>query len=519
MKLYIILIGTVVLMALVTGYLAFSLEGRPPLSFDEVQETKNRFRQASMPHKIVDFHSLYYMRGQLQLIDPIYRVSKMEWETHNSSQLYSEKKRCHVSASLAPSHFFSKKEWLWEEYQCGRSLNFPEHFFEKNPFLHSSGNSYVYLAMKSGEKFFDPSWIRTHLPFFHVTELSEVKKLLGGHLNGDYGILEGFSKTSLGGLIRGEISLISNDYVLFKKSNKPLSLRYNVYQKTRLDHFLQETPYEVTAYESQDGCLHRDGNICWSYTEDYLSKFVGQSSFFIFIFSIILIVLVVWIILNKIRTDRHGNEKKRMALRILTHEFRTPVASLLLITEKLRSNFDNLKPDLQELCLRMSDDIFRLQRLTEMSGKYLHVQDNKKIVTFEKINIASVNNFVYDQIQYCIEQIHYLELEEDCSITTDAYWVGICIRNLVENALKHGNPPVIVRLIKTTNRVEVQVQDGGEVKFGSIDEMTSPFVKSRVSGGMGLGLNIVEKVIKEVGGKLTFSSSPTRFTLAIRRKL
>ena len=208
-----------------------------------------------------------------------------------------------------------------------------------------------------------------------------------------------------------------------------------------------------------------------------------------------------------------------MALRILTHEFRTPVASLLLITEKLRSNFDNLKPDLQELCLRMSDDIFRLQRLTEMSGKYLHVQDNKKIVTFEKTNIASVNNFVYDQIQYCIEQIHYLELEEDCSITTDAYWVGICIRNLVENALKHGNPPVIVRLMKTTNRVEVQVQDGGEVKFGSIDEMTSPFVKSRVSGGMGLGLNIVEKVIKEVGGKLTFSSSPTRFTLAIGRKL
>ena len=46
--------------------------------------------------------------------------------------------------------------------------------------------------------------------------------------------------------------------------------------------------------------------------------------------------------------------------------------------------------------------------------------------------------------------------------------------------------------------------------------MIGEFVKSGKSEGLGLGLNIVAKVVKAMGGVLTFRSRPTRFSIQLK---
>ena len=66
---------------------------------------------------------------------------------------------------------------------------------------------------------------------------------------------------------------------------------------------------------------------------------------------------------------------------------------------------------------------------------------------------------------------------------------------------------------------KVSIEDCGECSFTNIQEITSEFVKGEKSSGTGLGLNIVKKVLYDMGGELAFSRNPTKFELSIPWKI
>ncbi len=517
MRLYAVLIILVTSMAFLTGYVSLSLkDGLSRFSVDtgDLKRVRQQFEKQVAPLAILDFKDLYYLPGQIKLVNPLYTFSGFK------SLIFTNKTNamnCSEGISSSRKNFINTKEWLWNEYVCGYSQRLPFNFFVKAPYMHSSGFSYPYLAIQLNKDIFSSQdWIRNNIPLFHVTELSEVSKKVG-RLDGYYAVLADFSRESLIHLLKSESSILSKDKYLIRthKRTNTYGLVYKVYKRDHLEEFLNSSRYRVKSWDLYSNCSYRDGQVCWVYSPTALSRLIQESSSYLFYLLVFLLSVIMWMILNRIRADRKEDENRKMALRVLTHEFRTPVTSLLLQMENLTRNSEE-HSDLYEKHLKIKDNIYRLKRLTEMSQKYLSSQSKQKMIKFNSTLVSSLNQFFLDILSEFETEISFSGLVIDQSFYLDQYWISICVRNLVENAIKHGQAPVTVQIKKEGKALEICVADAGQATSLDLSRIKNPFVKGNKSEGMGLGLNIVYRTVKEMGGKFVLRKNPTRFYIKIK---
>ncbi len=114
---------------------------------------------------------------------------------------------------------------------------------------------------------------------------------------------------------------------------------------------------------------------------------------------------------------------------------------------------------------------------------------------------------------------------QNAHLSLDRHRAQIALRNLIENAIKYSRPefgPVTVRIVTTGDAALVTVEDYG---LGiSIDEQSrifEPFYRidpsrNRDTGGYGLGLSLVKKIMTAHGGDVLLESERDRgstFTL------
>jgi len=118
-------------------------------------------------------------------------------------------------------------------------------------------------------------------------------------------------------------------------------------------------------------------------------------------------------------------------------------------------------------------------------------------------------------LEHYKDQVEFYPLTQDLSGLLDPYWVEISLKNLIENAIDHGSKPIKVTLSHENKVFKVTVEDQGVCQFETLEDMCREFAKGKNSSGTGLGLNIVKKVMKEMGGELKFKKNPTRFILDI----
>ncbi len=518
MKLYVSLIFTAVMMAFASGYFVLFVKGSYQVTDSDLIKI-NRLKGAFTKHyKVqtnIDFSILFPTTDHLKLITPIYNLAEF-----NPSQipLFSTNKDCFVNISKEIISSRRLKELIWEEFRCKKRNYLPQNFFRRPPYLHRSGFSYVYLAYASGRKGFRrESWIKSNINLFHVLELNKLDDTEGW-----IEILSTLDNQNLESLGKGEIVIMTDRYLLVKSQKSRYSpliqffgssvVKYQAYHRSDFEQFLRETAYTIKTHRRGQECFYKDGQICWEYNIGHLFRLANKTNILLFSISLLVIVLVVWLLLNRIRMQRREEERKRLALQVLTHEFRTPIASMLIQMEVLNNKYSQLDPDVQELVLRLSSDVYRLQRLTESSRNYLRLQNKKQLIQLNKEMICSINDFFEEQLADH-EGVAFFPLQSDRMMFVDPYWLGIGIKNIIENASAHGKPPIEVRLKLIDDNLMIEISDCGDCEFDLLEKMSGEFVKGSHSHGTGLGLNIVRKIVDSFDGELKFIKAPTTFVL------
>jgi two-component system, OmpR family, sensor kinase len=85
--------------------------------------------------------------------------------------------------------------------------------------------------------------------------------------------------------------------------------------------------------------------------------------------------------------------------------------------------------------------------------------------------------------------------------------LGITLRNLIENAVRYGAPDEPIEIVIERGRRIRLLNGGAVIPSESLEALKKPFVRgSSVGAGGGLGLAIVDSVMRQIGGSLTLIS-------------
>jgi signal transduction histidine kinase len=96
--------------------------------------------------------------------------------------------------------------------------------------------------------------------------------------------------------------------------------------------------------------------------------------------------------------------------------------------------------------------------------------------------------------------------EGSALVSGDPDALGRAIRVLIDNAFRHGNPPVGITVTNRDRRVRVEVRDAGPgMPQGSEERIFERFYRAdpaRSGEGTGLGLSIARAIVQAHGGTI-----------------
>lgn len=518
--------------------MAFVFENAPalfiPSSKNKIEAELNLFLQKTTPTLEINFSELYGRNGQFQVLHPL--LDMLRWRLpgpNPSCQNEMEIRRAETTLTISDSHAnrecsskvfeaSEKDQWkneMLSDFLNGKRGSLPVHFLTKAPFVNRWGSSYAYLLNQSGLLPFNTkAWVEANLSFFKLSELSEIISKYDIQQK-EYFLISHLADEEVEEIVRASPLVMTASYLLVKNQSSfgfsPLS--YWVFDMKEVKAHFKKSQFEITTLNQDSACLESLGNICLSYNSQHAMAYVTRYSwaFLIVVGASLLVILSLYL---KYRYEKKKEQQKhRLALQVLSHEFRTPVSAMLLMMEQLTKHQSQLGIEEQDLITRISAEIYRLQRIIEMSKNYLQTDGPKVRYHFQRVD--SVNQWLLDFTEEFDKKIECELLKEDRSAMIDSYWLKLVLSNLIQNAFVHGKPPVYIRLHHTKDKLQIAVEDQGECEFNGLAEMTNAFIKTNSSKGMGLGLNIIKLVIEGLNSELQFSKAPTSFKLILKNTM
>lgn len=243
---------------------------------------------------------------------------------------------------------------------------------------------------------------------------------------------------------------------------------------------------------------------------------LGEASVFVFSLAV-----GIWLINRGYNREVNGAKQRRNFLLSITHELKSPIASIKLVLETLHKR--TLQRDQQEKLTKTG--------LYETDRLHMLVEDlllSAKLETayqpyLEPINLSALLQDLIHKLQskYATAIFHYKEAVESSTITADKSGLTSVALNLLENAVKYSpeSPQIDVCLQQQNGMIRFDVADQGiGVSDKEKEQIFEKFYRvgnedTRQTKGTGLGLYIVEQVVKAHHGTISVLDNKPRGTI------
>lgn len=217
-----------------------------------------------------------------------------------------------------------------------------------------------------------------------------------------------------------------------------------------------------------------------------------------------LLVLGLMRLEKSVRNERRKISRERNLLLGVTHELKTPLASVQLGLDSLR-RLNLEEKDKSQVLSNMQEGIHDLGNLVDdlLVATRAQRKESMQLVTFSWFQMVQDALLRFGEAQR--QRIEVFPGDQaSMEVTGDKALWGLATSNLVENALKYSQGKVEVHVFGQSGSAVIEVRDEGQgIPAGRRMEALEPFMRLSEEGqGTGLGLHLVSQTAELHGASL-----------------
>jgi two-component system OmpR family sensor kinase len=187
------------------------------------------------------------------------------------------------------------------------------------------------------------------------------------------------------------------------------------------------------------------------------------------------------------------------------HELRTPLAAARAQAQRLTATA--IDEDTRTRAQALMRQLDRLARLATRLLQLARVESGVALKR-EPIDLLSLTRLVADEFSEPLAsgRLRIAAQGQAAPVAGDLDAIGIALRNLIDNALKHSGANSLVTIEVAPRQVRV-VDSGAGVPAEALEKLVRPFERGQVlTEGTGLGLAIVDRIAQQSGATLQLRS-------------
>ncbi len=334
---------------------------------------------------------------------------------------------------------------------------------------------------------------------------------------------------------------IANDYYVVNINNEfhPVVLEY--YLKTEFTRFQINTDYVYALYNCHSDKMiygkymtsHQESpgskvinfpkhkNLIYYFSirfPDKTTYLISSLRFwYLLTFALIIILLVYVYSIYTIIQQKKFSELQRDFINNMTHEFKTPLSSILLASEAL--NKQELVQDNSKLQTYTSIIINQSHKLNSHIEKILNIAKNDAAglsLKPQKILLQPFIQEIADNIQHKNKDLSIeIDIENSTSVMADEFHFTNIIYNLLDNSIKYCEikPVIKISAHKDSKGLYLKFKDNGMgIPAKNIPHIFEKFYRvhtkrSEEVNGFGLGLFYVKKVVQQHHWKISLENN------------
>ncbi len=216
---------------------------------------------------------------------------------------------------------------------------------------------------------------------------------------------------------------------------------------------------------------------------------------------------------DQTRVREHEEERKNAIaqqahlLAVTAHELRTPTAVIDGTAGALRASWDEMPAaERDEMLAGLRSSAHRLRRLVTDLATASHLHGDTLQVRPDDVSLAESLRSAAARTQVAVPGVEIgVDIPDEVMVHADPGRLGQALDNLLDNAIRHGAPPINLFGAAVHEEVHIRVSDAGPgVPTGLIPRLFERFALGGPSGGTGLGLYLVREIARGHGGEATY---------------
>lgn len=229
--------------------------------------------------------------------------------------------------------------------------------------------------------------------------------------------------------------------------------------------------------------------------------------------------------------SKHLEEKKNEFLSIASHELKTPLTVIkgfaqLAIAQLSKGSIEDVKGYLSRVEAQSSKIHLLIQQLLDVSK----IENGRLEYSFQEIDVKQYLYQIVESFQHLVPNPIKLHINYNAFVKIDALRMEQVLSNLISNASKYSDKetPIEITTIIIKDTISIAVTDYGiGISEENLERIFQRFFRVNQNNinasGLGMGLYIAAKIIKDHGGDIWAHSifgtgSTFHFTLPISKK-